>query len=342
MSIGSGLFSKARTAISHLVHPGGGLAGEIWDMRKDTLDVLSPLAAIAVEEYTNVVGSAAPGTATLLDAAASVAAPVTVLKAAMKATGIAQLALCPRAVTITTAGTTPADAPATALVTGKDALGAAQTETVTVSQTAASVTTTKIWSDLTSVAYPAADGTGATMAIGIAAAQLKAATATVASAVTLKVTDLNQLPLSAEYPRALVFTVAGTTPADAPATATVTGKDANGDTQTEVVTLPQTATTATTARYYSGGVSVAYPAGDGTGATVAIGISAAVGLKKKVKSRAGLAGIIREIAGGSVVTNGTLTAPTTTNLPNGSYAPNATFDGATDFAIYYEFDAAAK
>jgi hypothetical protein len=342
MSIGSGLFSTARAAISHLVHPGGGLAGEIWDVRKDVTDTLAPVAAITVEEYTNVVGSAAPGAAALLDAAASVAAPVTVLKAAMKVAGLAQLALCPRALTITTAGTTPADAPATAAVTGKDALGAAQTETLTVAQTATSATTTKIWSDITSVVYPAAEGTGATMSIGVAAAQLKAATATVASAVTLAAADLFQGMLSTDAPRALVFTVAGTTPADAPATATVVGKDANGGTHTEVVTLPQTATTATTKYFWSYIASVAYPAADGTGATVAIGISAAVGLKKKAKTRAGLTGCIREIAGGSVVTNGVLTAPSTTGLPNGNYAPNATFDGATDFAIYYEFDATAK
>lgn len=342
MSIGSGLFSTARTAISHLVRPGGGLSGEIWDMRKDVVDTLAPLAAVAVEEYTNVVGSAAPGAATLLAAAASVAAPVTVLKAAMLTTGIAQLALCPRALTITTAGTTPADAPANAVITGVSATGAVQTETLVVAQTAASATTTNIWSDVTSVVYPAAEGTGATMAIGIAAAQLRPATATVASAVTVAGSSLFQGMLSANAPRALVFTVAGTTPADAPATATVVGKDANGDVCTEVVTLPQTATTVTTKYFYSSVTSVAYPAADGTGATVAISISAAVGLKKKVKSRAGLVGLIREISGGSVVTNGTLTGPTTTTLPNGSYAPNATFDGTTDFAIYYEFDATAK
>lgn len=342
MSIGSGLFSMSRAALAHLLRPGGGLSGEIWDLRKDVGELLSPLAAIAVEEYTNVVGSTAPGATALLAATASVAAPVTVLKAALTAAGLAQLALCPRALTITTAGTTPADAPANAVITGKDALGATQTETLTVAQTATSATTTSIWSDITSVVYPAAEGTGATMAIGIAAAQLKPATATVASIVTLAGSSLFQGMLSVNAPRALVFTVAGTTAADAPASATVIGKDANGDTCTEIVTLPQTATTVTTKYFYSSVTSITYPAADGTGATVAISVSAAVGLKKKAKSRAGLAGLIREIAGGSVVTNGTLTAPTTTNLPNGSYAPNATFDGATDFAIYYEFDATVK
>lgn len=341
MTIGSGLFATARAAIAHLVHPGGGLSGELWDLRKDVSGVLAPLAAIAVEEYTNVVGAAAPGAATLLDAAASVASAVTVLKAAMKTTGLDQLALCPRAITITTAGTTPADAPATAAITGKGANGVAQTETLTVSQTAATVTSTKVWSDITSVVYPAADGTGATMSIGIAAAQLKAATATVTSAVTLTATDLQQGALSTNAPRALVFTVAGTTPADAPATATVAGLDANGQAQLETVTLPQTATTVTTAKYYSSITSIIYPAADGTGATVAIGISAAVGLKKKIKARAGLTSLIREIVGGSVATNGVVTAPSTTNLPNGSYAPNTVFDGTTDMAIYYEFDATA-
>lgn len=341
MSSGSGLLSRAKARHPHLVDKPGGIPGEVYDLRKDIEHELAPLAAIVVEEYTNVVGAAAPGAAALLDAAASVAAPVTVLKASMKAAGIAQLALCARALTITTAGTTPSDAPATALITGKDAAGAAQTETVNVAQTAAAVTSTKIWSDITSVAYPAADGTGATMSIGIAAVQLKAATATVAAAVTLQATDLAQGALSLNAPRALVFTTGGTTPSDAPATAVVTGKDVNGAVQIETVTLAQTATTATTAKYYSSIASIAYPAADGTGATIAIGISATVGLKKKVATRAGLAGLIREIAGGSVVTNGTINAPSSTNLPNGSYAPNAGFDGVLDCAIYYEADATA-
>jgi hypothetical protein len=341
MSSGSGLLSSSRAQHPHLVDKPGGISGEVWDLRRDVQKALTSLAAIAVEEWTNVVGAAAPGAAALLDAAASVAAPVTVLKAAMKAAGLAQLALCPRPLTITTAGSTAADAPATALITGKNAAGAVQTETLTVAQTATIATTTKIWSDITSVVYPAADGTGATMSIGIGSAQLKAATATVASVVTLTAADLQQYCISADAPRALVFTTAGGTAADAPATAAIVGYDAHGNRQTETVTLAQTATTATTARFYSRIESITYPAADGTGATIAIGIGTAVGLHSKIKTRAGLAGLVREIAGGSLVTNGTVAAPGTTDLPNGSYTPNAGFDGVLDCAIYYDSDAAA-
>ena len=338
MTIGSGLFSAMKAHLSHLVHPGAGFGGEFFDLRKDIAGVLGNLAAIAVEEMTNPVGAAAPGAAALLDAAATVAAPVTVLKAALKAAGIAQLPLWPRAITFTTAGTTPSDAPANAVVTGKDAAGVAQTETVTLAQTATIATSTKVWSDITSVVYPAADGTGATVSIGIAAAELKSATATVATAVTLLAASLLQTDLS-KHPRQLVFTTGGNTPAHAPANAVIVGKDINGNALTETVTLAQTATTATSLNCYASVSSITYPAADGTAATIAIGIAAPIGLRQPIKTRAGNTSLIREIVAGSVVTNGTVAAPASAG-PNGSYTPvTAVADGVTDYTIYYEYSA---
>jgi len=337
MTIGSGLFSQMKARLTHLVKPGSGFQAEFFNLRKDVSSTLGALAALAVEEITNAVGTAAPGAAALLDPAASVAAPVTVLAAALKAAGLTQLALWPRALSFTTAGTTPADAPATATITGLDQNGAAQTEVVTLAQTNTIAHGVKYWSAIVSVAYPAADGTGATVEIGIDAAVVKAATATVATAVTLTAADLVQTDL-VNNPRALIFTTAGTTPAHAPASCLITGKDINGLLISETLPLAQTATTATSVNSYAKVTSIAYAAGDGTGATIAITFAAPIGLRKTIKSRAGYLGLLKEIAGGSVVTNGVVTAASTAK-PYGSYAPNTPADGSTDYAIYYEYDA---
>jgi hypothetical protein len=337
MTIGSGLFGKMRAHISHLVKPGGGFQGEFFDLRQDITKTVVPLAAIAVEEYVDVVGLAAPGAAALLDAAASVTTTSSVLAAAMKAAGLAQLALWPRPLSFTTAGTTPADAPATATITGTDKNGAAQTETVNLAQTGTIANGTKYFKTVTKVDYAAGDGTGATVSIGIGAAVLSPATATVASIVTVLGSALIQGDM-ATHPRALVFTTGGTTPSDAPANVVITGKDIQGKTISETLTLAQTGTTATSANSYASITSLVYPAADGTGATIAITPSAAIGLSRPIKTRAGVTGLIRELGGSAILSNGTIVAPGTAK-PYGSYAPAATFDGSTDFAIYYEYDA---
>ena len=340
MSSGSGLFSKAHAAIPHLVKPGGGLSGEVYDLRKDLNEALSPLAAIAVEEFTNPVSNdvAAAG---LLVATATEESVVTLASGDLIAAGLTQLSLWPRQLIFTTAGTTAADAPATATVVGLNHAGVATTEVVTLAQTAAAANSTNFWSSITSITYPAADGTGATVAIGYDAAVISNARATQTVPVTLTAANgLIQTDLS-KHPRQLVFTTAGTTPAHAPATALITGVDAAGNVQTETVTLAQTATTATTTKFFAGFSSIAYAAGDGTGATVAIGfVDTTIGLAKKVKTRAGLTGAIREICDGSVVTDGTLTAAASA-LPFGSYTPNTAPNGVHDYCIMYEYDASA-
>lgn len=161
MTTGSGLFSNMRAYKPHLVEGKGGVAGEVDDLRQDVLVTLTPMAAITVEEFTNPAAGAVDS---LEAATATTVAPRTVT--VFEAAGLAALAAHPRNVTITTGGTTPADAPATAVVTGTYK-GAAQTETLVVPQTAATVTGTKPFDGLISVAYAAADGTDATNSIGI-------------------------------------------------------------------------------------------------------------------------------------------------------------------------------
>lgn len=159
MGAGSGLFTKEAAAIPHLS------SGEIKDLRDDISRTFLPMAAITVEEFTN---PAASGAAVLKAATATVAAPVTVLAAALTDSGGKAVLLAQaRNITFTTAGGTAADAPATALITGTDRNGKPQTETVTLAQTATIAKGVKLFKTITQIDYPTADGTGATIAIGI-------------------------------------------------------------------------------------------------------------------------------------------------------------------------------
>jgi hypothetical protein len=234
MTAGSSLFTRPQAALGHLVKPGGGLSGEIFDLRKDLTTEFAAMAAIAVEEFTN---AAAPDAAGLLALTATTVAVQTVLTAGLLAPGKAALAAYPRNVTFTT-----------------DAAG---------------------------------------------------------------------------------------TPGDAPADAVVTGTDINGEALTETISVPQTATTTQGAKAFKTITSIVYAAGDGTGAQVSIGFGKKFGLTKKIKSRAGLATAIKEIAVGAVVTTGTF-VDAATAPPNGTYAPSADPDATKDYAIYYEFDASVK
>ncbi len=338
MALGSGLFSKAVAKFAHLIKPGGGLSGEIADLRSDISDMMSPMAAIAVYDV-QPAGQSAGATNSLHAATATTVAVQTLLTAALVASGVTALAAFPRPITFTTAGSTPADAPANVVITGTDKDGNAQNETLALAQTAATVTSAKTYKTITSLVYAAGDGTGATIAVGFGAATIFPATATVTSAVTLTASQLNQGDL-AKHPRQIVFTTAGSTPADAPANAVITGTDFRGNVITETVPLAQTATTAKSNNYFATISSIAYPAGDGTGATVAITFNnATIGLPRLVRTRTGAAApIIKEYMDGSVPTAGALALPGTTDLPYGSYTPNSAPDSIHIYTIYYEYD----
>jgi hypothetical protein len=110
---------------------------------------------------------AAASTTALKTATATVASTVTLTASDLLAGGKTALAAFPRNITFTTAGGTASDAPASAVITGTDIDDNALTETVTLSQTAATASGVKAFKTITSIAYAAADGTGATIAIGI-------------------------------------------------------------------------------------------------------------------------------------------------------------------------------
>lgn len=165
MTTGSGLFDKQRAIAPYKVAPGkSGYPGELGDLRRDVREMLAPLFAPTPREYIDPIVGAADS---LLAAAATVAAAVKLLPADLEAATLADMANNPRQVVFTTAGVTAADAPAEAVVVGKDPKGLSVTETIVLAQTAAAVTTNNFFSEIESISYPAADGTGATVAIGI-------------------------------------------------------------------------------------------------------------------------------------------------------------------------------
>ena len=153
------LFQAARAIRAHLMSTD--LGKEIADLRSDVKGTLA--ARLVGVEFS------APEPATtnaIKTAIASSVTPASYSGAALNgAVGGAKLST-PRKPTVTTAGGTAADAPATATFTGLDENGAVQTETVNVSQTAATVTATKFFSKITQIDLAAADGTGATLAFG--------------------------------------------------------------------------------------------------------------------------------------------------------------------------------
>ena len=338
MTAGSGLIGSLHPLKPHLLQSHG-IAAEVADVRKDLATDFRGAAAIAVEEWANLVGTAAPGAAVLLAATASVTTVVTLLPAGLLAAGLAQLAAHARQLTFTTAGSTASDAPANVVINGLDTNGAAQSETLVISQTAATVTSVKYYSAIASIVYPVGDGTGATVSIGIAAATLKAAFAPTVAPLTVLGTQLNQGVLN-NSPRRLVFTTAGSTASDAPANVVINGLDTNGNVQSETLSLAQTATTATSVNYYKSIDNLAFAAADGAGSTIAITFGTDIGLARKAVARSGATPLlIKEFMDGSAPTAGALIAASTA-VPNGAYTPNTLGNDVHDYCIYYEYSPA--
>jgi hypothetical protein len=172
------------------------------------------------------------------------------------------------------------------------------------------------------------------------AAGLEAATTVSTSVRTVTSFLAGGVAALAAYPRNITFTTAGNTPADAPASATITGTDVFGNALTETVNIAQTATIASGVKCFKTVTSIAYTVGQGTDATVSIGFGPLLGLAHKPKVRAGTVAVVDEIAVGARVTTGTFATPTT-SPPNGSYSPSSAPNGSRDYAVYYERDLTA-
>jgi hypothetical protein len=138
------------------------------------------------------------------------------------------------------------------------------------------------------------------------ATDLKDATATIAAEVVWDADDLKPAGLTklgAHGARTLTFTTGGGTPANAPASVTITGKDIDGTALTETLALSQSAGVVESVKcYQDDGLTLTFPAADGTDATIAVGIGDTFGLPCKAKVRNGLMAIFDEqVAGASLL-----------------------------------------
>lgn len=170
------------------------------------------------------------------------------------------------------------------------------------------------------------------------AAELKAATATTVAVQTWVASDLlaaGITKLALHGARAVTFTTAGSTAADAPANCVITGTDIDDNALSETLALAQTATIVTSVKCYKTIVSVVFAAADGTDATIAMGISDKFGLPSKANLRGAFMNVLAELEDGAVPTAGTFVVPATA-LPYGAYTPNSTPDGSLDFCVTYE------
>jgi hypothetical protein len=140
-----------------------------------------------------------------------------------------------------------------------------------------------------------------------AADDLKAATATVAAEVIWAAADLEAAglaKLALHGARAITFTTAGVTPADAPASVDIVGEDIEGNALSETLVLSQIAGAVTSAKCYSDITTLTFPAADGTGATIAVGIADKFGLPAEIKTRGSVPVYLLEMADGDIVSTG--------------------------------------
>lgn len=135
------------------------------------------------------------------------------------------------------------------------------------------------------------------------------------------------------------FTITSTSNAAFTAvTMTIVGTDVDGNPLTdEILTTAGGGATDSSSAAFATVTSVTLPAQGGAGATFQMGFSAGLGLPKPLKARVGVNVVLREHAGGSLVTNGVFVLPASAE-PYGLYTPNSAPDGSRDYAVLYEVD----
>lgn len=163
---GSGLFSDQEALKKHLLRGSGGLQAEIADVRRDLASVMAPLAAITVEEFTNV---AAADDDAIKTSVASATSTQTYQGTALNGAVGSGVMSPPRNITIKTSASPDIDA-VNVVITGKDAKGKTLTETITLTNgggvTDAGV---KAFKQVTKIVVPAQSGTGGTLRFGFGA-----------------------------------------------------------------------------------------------------------------------------------------------------------------------------
>ncbi len=84
--------------------------------------------------------------------------------------------------------------------------------------------------------------------------------------------------------------------------------------------------------------SISIPAMGGAAGSLTVGFGVVCGLRRKLKSAAGMPVVLQQITNGALVTNGTFVAAATSG-PHGTWAPNSAANGTNDYALVYMQDA---
>ncbi len=163
-SVGSGLWSTQAALFPHLVPGQGGIAGEVYAVRKDLGIVLTPLKCGTVEEYDLPIP--AVGTNILTGGVSSLSTQ-TFLAAALNGTLGTGVISPPRNVEVVVAGGTATQMSASVTVNGLDVWGRTLSETISgTSGGAATYAGVRCFAKVTSIALPVGTGTGATFTVG--------------------------------------------------------------------------------------------------------------------------------------------------------------------------------
>lgn len=231
-----------------------------------------------------LIGQAAPGVAAVLAAVTDNGAQQVIT------TGILPINI-PGRITATAGGTAGDIKAIQVIIAGTDPNDLAITETLpafTV-DTAGTVTGVKVFKKVTSITIPAHDGTGATTSVGVGGAPAAADTDGVMSALTdngaqqviTAGVNINAL----DVPRNITATAGGTAIDIKAIQVTIAGKDAEGNSISEV--LPaftvDTAGTVEGNKAFAEVTSITIPAHDGTGATTAIGFREKLGVGERLR-----------------------------------------------------------
>jgi hypothetical protein len=320
MTLGSGLFQSSIPAKEHLVRDGG-LGGEIADLRKDVIAALSPLAAIAVEEFTNPEATDVDGIKVAFATA----------DAAQTFTGYALDGVLSE---MDSAGTTP------------PAIYISRTAETTNSLRQVKIEITTLGSPGTAKFRLSVDGGLTWLVSGVTVPTTPFKYDVAGQNITLIFTNSAYASNNVytftgivggvvlDYPRNVTITTSNHA-ATWQQHVHVTGIGPDGASVTDSLALANNTTVVGT-KLFSRILSILVdPQVDALG-TISVGIGGVLGLSKAIKSRAGLVTALKEIAAGAVVTNGTFAA-SGTGIPNGTYAPNDAPDGTKDYAVYYEY-----
>ena len=155
-TIGSGLFNNQGPIHKHLAQGGHGQKGEFGELWRAIQGLLGPMVAIAVEEFFAPIAAVSNG---VLHSVATTNGPVTYTAANGVlnpfATGARNLVITSNA---------DATCPTSCAVTGLNASGQAQTETIAL--TSGAGTGVKAWSSITSLVFTGGTGTAGTTIVG--------------------------------------------------------------------------------------------------------------------------------------------------------------------------------